>query len=114
MGWRERTDLWYGTLLLRPAARSENTEFGGAYVSFVVVASDVESALKHLLTAVRKANWEVTSVGTMKRAWDYHDDEDEDDIIERAPSWLALVEEAERTGLSLGSIHTFRIDKRTH
>lgn len=114
MAWRERTDLWYGMLLLRPVAGSENDPFGGAYVSFAVVAGDIQGAFNKLLSAVAQENWRLTSVESMKRAWDYQGDDDEDDIIERKPSWLELVEGAEREGLSLGQIHTFRIDRRKY
>lgn len=112
MTWRDRTDLWYGRLLLRPLPDSENTQFGGAYVSFVVVAADLKEVLAELDAALAKEQWQVTSIEAMKRASDYHDDEDDDDIIDRTPGWVDLIEPAERLGLSLGPIHTFRANKR--
>ncbi|MBC7768621.1 MAG: hypothetical protein H7124_07520 [Phycisphaerales bacterium] len=112
MTWRHRTDLWYGSLLLRPVPDSENAQFGGAYVSFVVLAADLKEALAELAAAVAKEQWQATSVETMKRAWDYHNDEVADDIIARSPSWFELIETAERVGLALGPIHGFRVDKR--
>jgi hypothetical protein len=99
-------------LLLRPLPGTPSAQYGGAYVAFAVIAKDIGEALEHLVGALTKEDWQVTSIETMKRAWDYHDDDDEDEIVEQRPSWLDLIEGAERAGLSLGSIHTFRTDRR--
>lgn len=77
-----------------------------------MVAADLKEVLAELDAALAKAQWQATSIEAMKRAWDYHDDEDGDDIIERTPSWVDLIEVAERVGFSLGPIHTFSINKR--
>ena len=112
MDWRQRTDFWYGTLLLRPLEGLKTAEFGGAYVSIAVVDANIGQAIRRIFSAVENEGWQVTSIPTMKRAWDYLGEEDEDGIIDQNPEWLGLVERAERDGLALGSIHAFRIDRR--
>ncbi len=99
MRWRERTDLWYGLALVRPNDGKGNA--GGAYVSFVVIDRSLPTAVAKLDQAVTSTGWSLSSLESMKLAFDYLGEEDIDSVF--AP----IVSAAEASGIALGSFHTF-------
>ncbi len=106
MTWRDRTDLWYGTALVRPGPGSDNLGCGGAYVSFFVVGTDIRAALAALSNGVAESGWTLTSLLKMMRAFDFEETEKVDEEFD------AQAREAELSGLTLGAFHVFPKEKQ--
>lgn len=103
MAWRERSDLWYGTALVRPNHDSPHADSGGGYVSFFVTGATICVALTALFDALFAQNWKLTSLLKMMCASDYEEEPQDHEFD-------FLAEGALKNGLALGAIHVFPME----